>query len=173
MILGVDPEIAGYLVPVLKQFEELSMLEIERVEKGRNYSFIITVGSSDIEKVISIEREIGMPFRAEFLVQKIEFRFVDLKFNDFHLDLKARIISYKNISVSLTEKEAKLLQLLFISHPSKLLRQDVLNKIWQYSDAVETHTLETHISKLKQKFIENNIPDNIIYKDKNFWLDLL
>jgi len=53
--------------------------------------------------------------------------------------------------VRLTEKEIAILVLLKESAPSKVSRQTMLDKVWAYADGVETHTLETHIYRLRQK----------------------
>ena len=57
--------------------------------------------------------------------------------------------------VRLTEKEIAILVLLKESAPSGVSRQTMLDKVWAYADGVETHTLETHIYRLRQK-IEND-----------------
>lgn len=60
--------------------------------------------------------------------------------------------------IRLTEKEIAILVLLKESAPSTVSRQMMLDKVWAYADGVETHTLETHIYRLRQK-IEND-PSN-------------
>ena len=51
----------------------------------------------------------------------------------------------------LTEKEVAILALLKESAPSTVSRQHMLDKVWSYAEGVETHTLETHIYRLRQK----------------------
>lgn len=53
--------------------------------------------------------------------------------------------------VRLTEKEVALLVLLYNAGGEAVSREVLLEKIWQYADNVETHTLETHIYRLRQK----------------------
>lgn len=57
--------------------------------------------------------------------------------------------------IRLTEKEIAILVLLKESAPSTVSRQTMLDKVWAYAEGVETHTLETHIYRLRQK-IEND-----------------
>jgi DNA-binding response OmpR family regulator len=53
--------------------------------------------------------------------------------------------------VRLTEKEVAILAILKESAPSTVSRQTMLEKVWAYAEGVETHTLETHIYRLRQK----------------------
>ena len=57
--------------------------------------------------------------------------------------------------IRLTEKEIAILVLLKESAPSMVPRQILLDKVWAYADGVETHTLETHIYRLRQKIEED------------------
>ncbi len=51
----------------------------------------------------------------------------------------------------LTEKEAAILKLMFRSKDKSVTRVDLLEKVWGYHSEVETHTLETHMYRLRQK----------------------
>jgi DNA-binding winged helix-turn-helix (wHTH) protein len=51
----------------------------------------------------------------------------------------------------LTEKEVRLLRALKEAGPQGLGRDSLLNSVWGYSSALDTHTLETHIYRLRQK----------------------
>lgn len=53
--------------------------------------------------------------------------------------------------VRLTEKEVAILCYLKESAPLPIKRQVLLEKVWSYAEGVETHTLETHIYRLRQK----------------------
>lgn len=57
----------------------------------------------------------------------------------------------KNRKVRLTEKEAAILKFLYRSGGKPVGRQVLLNEVWGYNSAVTTHTLETHIYRLRQK----------------------
>ena len=53
--------------------------------------------------------------------------------------------------IRLTEKEAAILKFLYRSGTRPVARQILLNEVWGYNAAVTTHTLETHIYRLRQK----------------------
>jgi DNA-binding response OmpR family regulator len=57
----------------------------------------------------------------------------------------------KNRRIRLTEKEAAILKFLYRSGAKPVPRQVLLNEVWGYNAAVTTHTLETHIYRLRQK----------------------
>jgi DNA-binding response OmpR family regulator len=57
----------------------------------------------------------------------------------------------KNRRIRLTEKEAAILKFLYRSGTKPVPRQVLLNEVWGYNAAVTTHTLETHIYRLRQK----------------------
>ncbi|CAK7191977.1 Transcriptional regulatory protein WalR [Commensalibacter sp. Nvir] len=56
-----------------------------------------------------------------------------------------------NKRIRLTEKEAAILKFLYRSGTRSVPRQVLLNEVWGYNSAVTTHTLETHIYRLRQK----------------------
>ncbi len=57
----------------------------------------------------------------------------------------------KGNSVVITEKEAQFLLALYNSEDKTLDRKSLLQKVWEYADSAETHTLETHVYRLRQK----------------------
>lgn len=63
--------------------------------------------------------------------------------------------------VRLTEKEAELIQYLYENKDRVVSKEELLENIFGYREGVQTHTLETHISKLRQKMED---------KDDNFFL---
>jgi len=57
----------------------------------------------------------------------------------------------RNRKIRLTEKEAAILKFLYRAGGKPVPRQTLLNEVWGYNSAVTTHTLETHIYRLRQK----------------------
>ena len=57
----------------------------------------------------------------------------------------------RNRRIRLTEKEAAILKFLYRAGTQSVARQILLNEVWGYNAAVTTHTLETHIYRLRQK----------------------
>ena len=57
----------------------------------------------------------------------------------------------RNRKIRLTEKESAILKYLYRAGGKPVGRQILLNEVWGYNSAVTTHTLETHIYRLRQK----------------------
>lgn len=62
-----------------------------------------------------------------------------------------RALSRDDQSCPLTEKETRLMELLLRTYPGSCTRETLLKEIWSYEADIETHTLETHIYRLRQK----------------------
>lgn len=61
----------------------------------------------------------------------------------------------RNRKIRLTEKESAILKFLYRAGGKPVPRQTLLNEVWGYNSAVTTHTLETHIYRLRQKIEPN------------------
>jgi len=55
------------------------------------------------------------------------------------------------VSISLTEKETMILKKLFRSFPETVSKEQLLSEVWGYGGNIATHTIETHIYRLRQK----------------------
>jgi DNA-binding response OmpR family regulator len=71
---------------------------------------------------------------------------------------KTLTCSAQQKTVTLTEKETLILEKLFLSWPTSVSRTSLLSEVWGYDEAIATHTLETHIYRLRRKI--NNFSDN-------------
>ena len=70
-----------------------------------------------------------------------------------------------NFVEHLTEKENNLLIYFYSKKNVEIKKKDILTKIWGFSENINTHTLETHIYRLKQKL--NNIDKNLSLSLRN------
>ena len=112
----------------------------------------------------------GLPLKIEEILDEINVQLIKQKYN-FHskLDIKnytlnfnSRIISNKTKELKLTEKEIDII--LYLNGAN--IKHDVADlqkNIWSYSANMETHTVETHIYRLRKKISD-------LFKDKNFIL---
>ena len=71
--------------------------------------------------------------------------------------------------IFLTEKEAEILKLLY-TNGSELTRDEILHCVWGYGSDVDTHTLETHIYKLRKKLLPENPEEFIVTNAKGYSL---
>ncbi|MCH2547854.1 MAG: winged helix-turn-helix domain-containing protein [Alphaproteobacteria bacterium] len=73
-----------------------------------------------------------------------------------------KLLAYTNQKLELTDKESAILLCLYHHRHGWLARQQFLEEVWGYSDAVTTHTLETHLYRLRMKLREIFETDEII-----------
>ena len=78
----------------------------------------------------------------------------------YTIDKNERKIKKNNLELQLTEREINFL-VLFSQNNQPLSRNFILKKVWKYSLKSDTHTVETHIHRLRKKFLEK-------FKDSNF-----
>ena len=68
--------------------------------------------------------------------------------------------------IILTEKEIQLLELLLISK-KPISKVNILSSVWKYSSDTDTHTVETHIYRLRKKIIDKFMDDKFILNTKD------
>ncbi|GJL85697.1 MAG: DNA-binding response regulator [Micavibrio sp.] len=69
--------------------------------------------------------------------------------------------------IRLTEKETAILELLHAQKGRSMSRQELLDSVWGYAEGVETHTLETHIYRLRQKIEKDATAPEILLTDES------
>ncbi len=69
----------------------------------------------------------------------------------FRPSVRLLLETARNRKVRLTDKECAILKYLYRAGGKPVSRQTLLNEVWNYSSAVSTHTLETHVYRLRQK----------------------
>ena len=87
-----------------------------------------------------------------------------LKINKYILDKNEKKLIKENNYISITEREVQLIELLF-NEKKPLTKNFILKKIWNYSDNADTHTVETHIYRLRKKIYNK-------FNDEKFILNL-
>ena len=115
-------------------------------------------------KIISLIEKLNI----NLLKQKYNFQ-NDIKLNKYKLDLNSREISYNNTKLKLTEREIDVL--VFLNESSKPKKIESLQReVWGYTSDLETHTVETHIYRLRKKIKETFNDENLIISEKNGYL---
>ena len=111
-----------------------------------------------------------LPLSLKKLLELINIRLIKLKFNQqskiiikgYELNLNSKFFSKDNLNLKLTEKEIEII--LYLNNTkTKNNVADLQKYIWGYSINMETHTVETHIYRLRKKITN-------LFKDENFIL---
>ena len=149
-ILFVDNEF------LLKQKIDLTKLE------SFNLPILLLIDSqSSTKKNFLFDDQAYLPLNILDLKKKVNDLLSSFKFSknssvnikNYTIDKNLKIMKKDNVFINLTEKEVNLLVLL--NEEKKPLNKTlILKKIWQYSIDADTHTVETHIYRLRKKVLE-------------------
>jgi len=113
---------------------------------------------------------IDLPLSFKKLLELINIKLIKLKFNQqskiiikgYELNLNSKFFSKDNLKLKLTEKEIEII--LYLNNKKiKHNVEDLQKNIWGYSANMETHTVETHIYRLRKKI-------NDLFEDEKFIL---
>jgi len=115
-----------------------------------------------------------LPMSLTKLIELINIQLIKLKFNnqskinirDYELNLNSKFISKSDLNLKLTEKEIGIILYLNESNNDHQV-QDLKKKIWGYSADMETHTVETHIYRLRKKIADKFNDENFILSGQN------
>ncbi len=108
------------------------------------------------------------------LLEKINIEFLKKNFNKqseiivgiYKFNLNSREMFYKNVNLKLTEKEIN--SIIYLSKSGKAVKiQELQSKVWGYNSELETHTVETHIYRLRKKISKVFNDENFIISNKN------
>lgn len=118
-------------------------------------------------RILNLEK---LPIKILKLIEKINIFFLRVNFKSqsnifiksYELNLNSRIISKNKKILKLTEKEILVILFLFNANNPKNIN-DLQKEVWKQKLTLETHTVETHIYRLRQKFLK-------VFNDKFFIL---
>ena len=145
--------------------------------KNKTFNFPLILASKKSGLKINSNNELveqlNLPFSILDFEKKIislsaknEFRKNSLIYlNDYIIDKNERKIKKNDLSLQLSEKEINFL-ILFSGRKDSVSRNLVLEKVWNYSSETETHTVETHIHRLRKKIFQK-FGDNNFIKNNN------
>ena len=139
----------------------------QQIQKLDNYIIITKKKFFNISQQLVFNQ---YPVKVSKLVEKINVEFMKKNFekqsqitiNNYTIDLNARELFSNTIKLKLTEKEIN--TIIYMSKSKKSVSINDLEKnVWKYQPDIETHTVETHIYRLRKKILKT-------FKDKNFIL---
>jgi hypothetical protein len=137
----------------------------------KNYMIISNKKYPDIDNQFVLE---NIPINISRLVEKINIEFIKIQFNtqshvklnNYTIDLNSREMFIESTKLKLTEKEINTIT--YLSKSTKPVSIDELQeKVWGYQSDIETHTVETHIYRLRKKILNTFNDNEFIVSKKN------
>ena len=124
-----------------------------------NNKQIMTVENYPLNLLSLIEK-----INSNLLMQQYNFQ-SNINLGEYSLDLNSRIISLGNSRLKLTEREIQII--LFLKKQKQPININILQKeVWGYSEESETHTVETHVYRLRKKIKKSFDDQSFIKSDK-------
>ena len=111
------------------------------------------------------------------LIDQLNARFIqqnysaqsNININKYILDINSRILKKSDNELKLTEREID--TIIFLKNENKPVKVDVLQKkVWKYAEDLETHTVETHIYRLRKKIKDTFNDDTFIQSKKDGYI---
>ena len=138
------------------EFDNKKLIENEKIDKRKTLYFN------------------ELPIKIDSLMQRINIQIIKQKYNfhsninieNYSLNLNTKIISKKTTQLKLTEKEIDIL--LFLHESKSPQKISILQKkVWGYLFDLETHTVETHVYRLRKKMKDTFQDDNFVSSNDN------
>ena len=141
-----------------------------KYDPKNNYLIVSKKKIEGIKNSLILE---NVQIKLEKLIEIINIKFLKNKFLDqsnikigeYDLNLNSRKISSGDKILNLTERETNLI--IFIKDEKNVTIKELQKMVWDYSPDLETHTVETHIYRLRKKMKETFGDENFILNTSN------
>ena len=185
----------SFKVKNFNENNDFSKFLIDNKAGNKNYFIITSINNKDFflkkikmdlknifflcQKNIQIDSDdsyniIKYPIDIYNLIEKINIQLIKYKYSSqskilvkkYSLDLNSRVISKDKNKLKLTEREMEII--IFLNEnktPQKIA--NLQNKVWGHSSKLETHTVETHIYRLRKKISDSFNDENFIVSTDN------
>ena len=169
------------LFNILNEIKENLNFELIKAHKNdfQNNKFnlmsdFLIISKKNLDKINNQIILQDLPIKINKIIEFINIQFLKKKFNLqsniniglYHLNLNSRKIIRNNINLDLTERETNLIVYLNKSKlPVKI--NELQKQVWEYNSELETHTVETHIYRLRKKIKDKFGDENFILSLKN------
>jgi len=165
---------------IIYNFQSLYLI-LEELEEHLNFKILDIHNIKDLiiskKKMSNFDNQFVLdkiPIKISKLIEKINIQSLktqyndksELKINQYKIDLNSRELIEKNNKLKLTEKEANII--VYLSQSDNSVSIDQLQfDVWGYRSKLETHTVETHIYRLRKKILKKFNDNDFIISHKN------
>tara|TARA_X000000950_G_scaffold76990_1_gene96388 strand:- start:435 stop:995 length:561 start_codon:yes stop_codon:yes gene_type:complete len=178
----IKQNLAIYSIPILYKI-------LKELETDLNYNIVYIPNKKKLENqdlsnfLVISEKEnfkfnnflhIHFPLKISKLIEKINIQFIrskskensNINIGKYILNINSRTLMMNSNIVNLTEKEVNLI--LYLHNSTKPVNVKTLQlKVWGYRNSLESHTVETHIHRLRKKILSTFNLDNLIASKKD------
>jgi len=157
ILYDVLNEISDQLQFSIIKLNKKDLIKLNTFQKN-SFLFITEKKIPNISNQIILNK---LPLNIFKFIEKLNIEFLRFEFNKqsnvkiniYTFDLNSREMIYQNQKLKLTEKEIDSISYLFdMKKPIKV--QELQLKVWGYQSDLETHTVETHIYRLRKKILK-------------------
>jgi hypothetical protein len=124
---------------------------------SNNYDAFLEIPSS-LKEINSVVENVA--------AKKIYSKNSSIQIKKYLLNKNEKKLSNSNNEIILTEKEIQLLEL-FLNNKKPISKDKILSSVWNYSSDADTHTVETHIYRLRKKINDKFLDENFIVNTKD------
>ena len=141
------------------------------IQNSSHYLIVTKQNISNLDNQLQLT---NIPIKISKLIEMINIKLLKnqfsnqskVKIKNYILNINSREISNNNTLMKLTEKEIN--TIIYLSKKNKPVSINELEKnVWQYEADMETHTVETHIYRLRKKIYEKFEDEDFIISKKN------
>mgnify|MGYP001284725599 CR=1 FL=1 len=156
---------------LIVQEEKINDITFKNLKDFKGISILI---GKNKKSLYNFNYLISLPFRINNFIKVIDDLISKRKFSNnstiklknYTLNKNERKLLKDDLSIILTEKEVQLLEL-FVHENKILSKKEILESVWKYSSETDTHTVETHIYRLRKKIKQIFSDDKFILNNEN------
>ena len=165
---------------ILSEIENNLNFKIIKIDKEdlnnfdeKKYPNFLLLTKNQIPKIENQFILDNLPIKLSKLIEILNIKFFKINYKDqsnykvgnYNIDLNSKCIFKKNVSLKLTEKEIN--TILYLSKNKKSISiKELQIEVWDHKSLLETHTVETHIHRLRKKIKEKFNDENFINSSK-------
>lgn len=165
-------------------FKELDLhLNFEIIKVENEKDLISQIKNVENYLILSEKKKLGFskqifvddyPIKINKLIEKINIQFIRYQFSSqsqiniskYTLNLNSRELHLNKLKLKLTEKEVNtVVYLSKLNKPASI--NELQENVWDYQSDLETHTVETHVYRLRRKIFDIFSDDEFIVSEKN------
>ena len=146
-----------YIKDVISKANIIKIMATDNITEVHMYDEILKLPTKIDEINLIIERSVA---------KKVFNLNSSIKIKKYLLDKNEKKLFKNELFIILTEKEIQLLELL-LSYKKPVSKNIILSTVWNYADDVDTHTVETHIYRLRKKINNKFFDEKFILNNKD------